>query len=342
MSALLHKKSIAFSMKTTYIFLLLLATQVCQKVAAQTTELYIADGETFYIAANETVGINGLTITPSSGFILTKSVYKQSSLTNSTGVAAGSYIPVVYRFDGNTNAFSGVISVSYAGEETATEAMYKIQYHNGTGWTRVAGSTVNTTTDIVTSSNLSGVILNELTISDLTTLLPVTWLSFNGHTVGHEVLLQWTTATEYNTKTFEVQHSTNAIHWTTVGTVAAAGNSNTQRSYSFNHLPTAHYGQVNHYRIVQHDRDGKFSYSTIIHVLHTPNSARLLMYPNPAHSVLHLYLPEPQTWSLKTAVGIEIWRQKLPAGNHSIPVQHLPKGMYWLVSGEQQYRLLLQ
>ena len=68
-------------------------------------------------------------------------------------------------------------------------------------------------------------------------------------------LLKWGTSSESNTKNFEEEHSTDGIHFTTAGYVAAQGNSNTFKYYTFVHqspLP----GQ-NYYRLKLVDRDGK-------------------------------------------------------------------------------------
>ena len=58
---------------------------------------------------------------------------------------------------------------------------------------------------------------------------PVTWQSFTAEKQGSASLLKWSTGSEQNTKDFEVQHSTNTVSWTPLGTVAAAGNSTTTR-----------------------------------------------------------------------------------------------------------------
>ncbi|MFM7453142.1 MAG: LamG domain-containing protein, partial [Cyanobium sp.] len=99
--------------------------------------------------------------------------------------------------------------------------------------------------------------------------LPVTWHSFNAEKLSNKVLLDWVTSSELNTKDFEVLHSTNAVSWSKIGTVVAAGNSNQQRSYSFTHLSPLKNSIYNYYRIKQNDLDEQNSFSKIISIFTT-------------------------------------------------------------------------
>ena len=54
--------------------------------------------------------------------------------------------------------------------------------------------------------------------------VPVRLISFNGRLNGEKVDLNWVTATELNTKHFEVQRGSDGFSFTTIETVAAQGN----------------------------------------------------------------------------------------------------------------------
>ncbi len=64
----------------------------------------------------------------------------------------------------------------------------------------------------------------DISDADLTvvpTVLPVTWLSFTANKSANGVLLTWTTANEIDSRKFEIERSSDGIHYTTIGTVAA-------------------------------------------------------------------------------------------------------------------------
>ena len=90
--------------------------------------------------------------------------------------------------------------------------------------------------------------------------------------------LNWKTSSETNTKYFSIERSMDQNTWTEVGQVAAAGNSNTIKNYSFTDvMPLT---GMNYYRLKQVDADGKYSISYIRSVS-LNNDWRLKVYPNP-------------------------------------------------------------
>lgn len=322
------------------LFVAFLATRF--SADAQTTELYVgSEANSLVIKANESLTISGLTLTPTADFNLTNNqIIKASTVTNT---ASQSYVPLVFRFGSNTNAFTGSIAISYAGiSHGLNENNFKFHYHDGTRWNRDASSTVNTGTDVVTSSALTSTVLNELTISDVPTTLPVTWLSFTGRKQGDVVVLDWSTATEQNTKDFEVEHSTNTQTWAILGTVNAAGNSNSPRNYTFTHNSPFKGNIYNYYRIKQRDLDGQFSYSRIVSLVYGEPGADLMVYPNPATTSLMVYLSSDEEVRITNLAGATIWKSNLPAGRHQISVAQFARGVYLLQVGNQWRKIVLQ
>ena len=309
---------------------------------AQTTELFVgSETNSLVIKANGSLTVSGLTLTPTDDFNLTNNqIIKASTVTNT---ASQSYVPLVFRFGSNTNAFTGSIAISYAGvSHSLNENNFKFHYHDGTRWNRDATSTVNTGTDVVTSSALSSIVLNELTISDVPTTLPVTWLSFTGRKQGDVVVLDWSTTTEQNTKDFEIEHSTNTQTWTILGTVVAAGNSNSIRNYTFTHHSPFKGNIYNYYRIKQRDLDGQFSYSRIVSLVYGEPGADLMVYPNPATTSLMVYLSSDEEVRITNLAGATIWKSNLPAGRHQISVAQFARGVYLLQVGNQWRKIVLQ
>lgn len=115
----------------------------------------------------------------------------------------------------------------------------------------------------------------------LATPLPVELVSFTASTNGHVVQLRWATATELNNSGFEVQKQLNG-NWKTLGFVDGAGTSNARHEYSYSDKLTT--GSRAAYRLKQIDRDGQFTYSSIVEAaaaLMAADYALSQNYPNP-------------------------------------------------------------
>lgn len=102
------------------------------------------------------------------------------------------------------------------------------------------------------------------------TALPVTLLDFNGQQQKSSILLNWTTSTEYNSKQFEVQKSTDGTAYTNIGIVKAAGNSTATSVY---HFSDNRISEKNYYRLKMVDKDDKSVFGTII-LIKTENAAQ--------------------------------------------------------------------
>ena len=94
------------------------------------------------------------------------------------------------------------------------------------------------------------------------------------------VTTDWQTSSELNTKNFEVEFSTDGLKFSTIGTVTAAGNSSTPRSYNFIH--TKPINGINYYRLKQFDLDGSFKYS-VIRKVKFGSASLIYAMPNPTH-----------------------------------------------------------
>jgi uncharacterized protein (DUF1501 family) len=113
-------------------------------------------------------------------------------------------------------------------------------------------------------------------------VLPVSLVDFTGAQLPSGVVaLKWKTVFESNSKQFDVQHSTNGITWTTIGTVNAAGSSSVERNYSFEHsTPTV---GKNFYQLAQVDLNGsKRKYGPVAIIVRDKASFTVKSYPNPA------------------------------------------------------------
>ncbi len=93
--------------------------------------------------------------------------------------------------------------------------------------------------------------------------LPIELVSFNAVCQNNgTTLLKWTSATEVNAEKFEIQKSTNAMDFVSIGTVPAQYPYGGNYSYTDN---TKNSG-ITYYRLKMIDKDGSFKYSDIINV----------------------------------------------------------------------------
>ena len=122
-------------------------------------------------------------------------------------------------------------------------------------------------------------------------ILPINVLDITAVRRGADVLVSWTTASEQNSARFEVERSTDGIHFTGVGQVQAAGYSTSQRNYRFTDVQVAR--SILFYRLKMIDADGNFKRSDIRVVAKAGTAAQdFLLYPNPAVADVKLVLTD--------------------------------------------------
>jgi hypothetical protein len=172
-------------------------------------------------------------------------------------------------------------------------------------------------------------------------LLPVTWLNFTASIQNNSMLLNWSTAQEYDSKDFTIQRSRNGIQWDNLGTVPAAQNSQTTSRYQFfdqQPLPG-----MNYYRLLQSDINGRCSYSSIVHINFEPTNTAIFVYPNPVvNGIINIQAAYPSTGLLYNSSGILIWKKELSVGTQKINVSNLSKGLYVLKAAGQNIKISIK
>ncbi len=193
---------------------------------------------------------------------------------------------------------------------------------------------------ILTNFSLSAASSNFVTQNSTITILPLSWLGFTALQQDDKVLLNWATAEEQNTEDFIVQHSTSGSSWSNIGTVQAAGNSNTERQYSFVDVNPGN--GVNFYRLAEQDMDGNVNYSNIVSVLFASTTSQMIVYPNPLTTgSLNIKLPKASTVYLYNATGELMMSKQLPAGLQQLNTGKLSKGVYLLKAGDAVVKVVI-
>lgn len=110
--------------------------------------------------------------------------------------------------------------------------------------------------------------------------VPIILSEFNVTKNNCTANLMWKTSTEVNGDKFEVEISTGSnMAYSTIGTVQAAGNSTTPKSYQFSYPMQP--GVVYYFRIKMVDIGGAYKYS-VIHTLNCYNGkGEIVIAPNP-------------------------------------------------------------
>ncbi|WP_127125121.1 T9SS type A sorting domain-containing protein [Pseudoflavitalea rhizosphaerae] len=160
------------------------------------------------------------------------------------------------------------------------------------------------------------------------TALPVTLISFDAVKEGRNAKLSWKTAEELNTETYEIERlSGNSNQWITIGKVAAAGNSNSERQYRFTDNNV--YPGANFYRLKIIDLDGKLAYSSVRFVDFGNEAFAITLSPNPASDIVTI---KGLTGSNRIQL-LDISGRLIQQFNSNDPIQkinisYLTKGVY--------------
>jgi hypothetical protein len=118
--------------------------------------------------------------------------------------------------------------------------------------------------------------------------LPVELVSFTCSNTENGTLLQWKTASEFNSDYFTIERSGDGINFDSIGRVNAAGNSNVPTQYAFIDSNSGYY------RLKMVDIDGTFEISVVSDCHQTITgsmqklSEPLIVYPNPVDDILNI------------------------------------------------------
>lgn len=164
--------------------------------------------------------------------------------------------------------------------------------------------------------------------------LPVTWLYFNGTNQGKNNILRWATASEQNSREFRLERSLNGSDFTQIAVIPAAGNSVTERRYSYTdpRIDLLN-SRVMFYRLKQVDLDGRSRYSTIVRLTYSQDGKTpSIVYPNPTKGFVNILAGD------KTVIGKEaiisdingriLRRIVISAANQQVDLSPYASGLY--------------
>jgi hypothetical protein len=178
-------------------------------------------------------------------------------------------------------------------------------------------------------------------------LLPVELTSFVSNVNGRQVNLNWETKTEVNSSKYEIERALVStkdatVTWSSVGTINAAGNSNSPKKYSYTdkNLQAGKY----QYRLKMIDNDGSYKLSAVVETdIALPKSFQLSQnYPNPFNPSTKIDYQVPvdakvimEVYNITGQRVMELVNQEQSAGYYTVDF-----GASKLSSGVYIYRIV--
>jgi hypothetical protein len=175
--------------------------------------------------------------------------------------------------------------------------------------------------------------------TDANTALPVELIALYASPVNNQSInVHWKTASEFNNAGFEIERSTDGIHFTAIGWVAGSGSKSGITSYDFTDNQNIQAGTIYYYRLKQVDIDTKYVYSKIVTArIDIFNSIAVSeLYPNPTNGLTQIDIISAKSnivsLSIYDVLGktIQTNNERVNAGLNIIRIEtgHLPAGNY--------------
>ena len=165
-------------------------------------------------------------------------------------------------------------------------------------------------------------------------VLPVRFISFNASCQGDKVELTWKTAQEQNSSHFNIERSTDGIRWTTIGNLQAAGNTASEKSYSFTvNQPL----QNSFYRVAGYDLNGRVQYTNVLRTSCNVTDV-FNLWPNPSHDIVFVNILSAnesqgmiKVFDSKGGL-VKVQKATVSRGSNliSVDIKSIPKGVYSL------------
>lgn len=176
------------------------------------------------------------------------------------------------------------------------------------------------------SGNLTGCNSKSEILASCASILPVSLISFRARAEGRKSILEWRTASEQDLDFYQIDHSTDGIHYQPIGTVRTGKGSLQVKTYEWIHLspPLG----LNYYRLKRMNQSGEITYSDVVS-LRTLEPLRI--FPNPTHDKIYIrgLTGEPARVILKDVVGRILFETRISDGG-AIDLNKQAGGVYIL------------
>ncbi len=155
------------------------------------------------------------------------------------------------------------------------------------------------------------------------TPLPLTLVSFTANDSAGMDIIKWEVADVVNVDRFEIEGSTNGLHFQYLNSVDYVLH---KTRYRFVH-PREQENKRKYYRLRIVDRDGTFAYSPVV-AIHAGHSS-FLVSPNPASGNITINgLQSGGQISIRSITGIEVYRSAVWTASLNVSTSSFPRGLY--------------
>ena len=199
---------------------------------------------------------------------------------------------------------------------------------------------VPTVTSTVFGSNMLTVTgytgtFSPFTIAEGTSALPIELTAFNANCTEIGTTINWQTASEHNSATFDVEKSRDVINWSVVETTAAAGNSTALLDYTV--VDSEQTTGIVYYRLNQIDLDGASKiYGPISANCFETTDFTATVFPNPASGMVTIEMNAPKSQTVSIQIcgtdgkAIKQIANTIEEGTTQIPIsiETLKAGVY--------------
>ncbi|MBK6274702.1 MAG: T9SS type A sorting domain-containing protein [Saprospirales bacterium] len=244
----------------------------------------------------------------------------------------------------NCSVTPPVVSVNASCAGCIAPYVAEYSYNGGTSWTTATSANFQ---DIFTfahvKNTVTGVIGCEVSsakLFDCPTVLPLELIYIKATPIDNQYIqVTWATASELNTKTFEILRSTDGINFVKIGELPAAGNSNSQRNYTFDD-PNAVAGILYYYQVREIDLLNHTNLTNMVNAkLEKENFELVSIYPNPTvdNTVITIYTKDVIDVKLKVFndIGQIINDSQITlkpgVNNWNIDTKTWSKGVYYFI-----------
>lgn len=177
----------------------------------------------------------------------------------------------------------------------------------------------------------------EITFTNVSTILPISLVDFKASPKNNNIIIEWTTDSEYNNEGFYVERSFNGKDFSEIAWQAGKGSVDLLTNYTV--VDSDVKSNTNYYyRLAQKDLDGTITYSKIVNVrLNTADEwsefiKSITIYPNPTSSEVAINwnreIVDIAEIKIINLLGYEVINLEL--NTNVIDMTSLPKGIYFI------------
>lgn len=200
---------------------------------------------------------------------------------------------------------------------------------NGSATTSYGTVTTNLFNSIADITNLYSSAYFTLGTRDASNILPVKLLDLAAIAQQQNVLVKWRVSNEQQVNRYEVEKSTDGLHFSTMTSVIAV---NSIPVYDYQVIDQHAAAGWNYYRLSVYDNAGKSNYTSIVKVW-IGKMSDFIVYPNPATDAIKINLPVSSSISqiaIVNSSGQVVKQLTTTEQSLTINIESLSKGMYFI------------